>query len=121
MNNKPIIQYILSILFLFSGIVKAVDPYGTALKLNEYFKWFENDYATKLDFLQNYSMPTAIILCAIEIAVGVMLLYGVFRKVSAIATLLIIIPFTILTGIMAFSFSGINDCGCFGDALKISN
>lgn len=98
-----------------------MDVYGTSLKLSEYFAWIENDFGLALNVLNEFSMYFAVALCAIEIAVGVMLLYGVFRKVSAIATLLIIIPFTILTSIMAFSFSGVNDCGCFGDAIKISN
>jgi hypothetical protein len=50
-----------------------------------------------------------------------MLLYGVYKKISSILVVLVIFVFTILSCLIAFSVIEISDCGCFGDAIKMSN
>jgi len=105
---------ILSLVFIFSGFVKAVDPWGGAYKIEDYFSAFEltqfNSLAVSLSFLQ----------AAVEFGVGVCLLIGVYRRFNSILVLLIMLFMTPLTLYLAIA-NPVTDCGCFGDALVISN
>lgn len=107
----------LGTLFLVTGWLKGVDPYGTSLKLQEYFHWFG------WDGLQDAGMCVAILLCAGEIMLGLMLLSGAFRRATAWSVFVIVLLFTCLTGYMvvASGDTGIRECGCFGDAYTLSN
>ena len=114
--TQRILSSTLGVLFLVTGWLKGVDPYGTSLKLKEYFQWLGwND-------LQQVSMELAVILCAAEIAMGFFLWFGIYRRITAWAVLGFMLVFTLLTGYLAFSFnSGIQECGCFGQAFTMSN
>ena len=100
--------------FMFSGITKAVDPWGTAIKFGEYFQSFG------FDFLQILTMPAAVLLAAIEFTVGVNLLLGNSWKKTTWAALLIMLFMTPLTLYLAIA-NPVSDCGCFGDALILTN
>lgn len=100
-------------LFIFSGFIKANDPTGFGYKLQEYFHVFHTD------FLNDYSTWIAIIICGFEIAMGVFLLLGIYRKTVAWGLLLLIIFFTFLTFYSAF-FEVVSSCGCFGDAIPLT-
>ena len=107
-------RFILGLLFIFSGFVKAVDPWGGAYKILDYFSAFEltafNIWAIPLTFLQ----------AAVEFGVGVCLLLGIYRRINSILVLLIMLFMTPLTLYLAIA-NPVTDCGCFGDALVISN
>ena len=107
-------RVILGVVFVFSGFVKAVDPWGGAYKMMDYFSAFELD---KLNFL---ALPLAFLQAAVEFGVGVCLLAGIYRRVSSILVLLIMLFMTPLTLYLAIA-NPVSDCGCFGDALVISN
>lgn len=115
-KTQNMLSSTLGILFLVTGWLKGVDPYGTSLKLKEYFQWLGwND-------LQQMSMELAVLLCAAEIAMGFFLLFGIYRRITACVVLGFMLVFTLLTGYLAFSFdSGIQECGCFGDAYTMTN
>jgi uncharacterized membrane protein YphA (DoxX/SURF4 family) len=100
-------------LFVFSGLIKANDPLGFSYKLEEYFQVFQ------IDFLNNYSVIIAILLCSIEIILGALLLIGIWRKQVMWGLLLLIIFFTFLTFYSAF-FKVVTSCGCFGDAIPLT-
>ncbi|MGL5689821.1 MAG: MauE/DoxX family redox-associated membrane protein, partial [Bacteroidales bacterium] len=100
--------------FLFSGITKAVDPWGTAIKFGEYFQSFG------FEFLQILTMPAAVLLAAIEFTVGVNLLLGNSWKKNTWAAFLIMLIMTPLTLYLAIA-NPVSDCGCFGDALILTN
>lgn len=100
-------------LFIFSGFIKANDPTGFGYKLQEYFHVFHTD------FLNDYSTWIAIVICGFEIAMGVFLLLGIYRKTVAWGLLLLIIFFTFLTFYSAF-FEVVSSCGCFGDAIPLT-
>ncbi|MEJ5054076.1 BT_3928 family protein [Sphingobacterium sp. MYb382] len=100
-------------LFILSGFIKANDPTGFGYKLQEYFHVFHTD------FLNDYSTWIAIIICGFEIAMGVFLLLGIYRKTVAWGLLLLIIFFTFLTFYSAF-FEVVSSCGCFGDAIPLT-
>ncbi|NGM72343.1 BT_3928 family protein [Sphingobacterium sp. SGL-16] len=117
-SNKPdillwISRVFVGLLFIFSGLIKANDPMGFGYKLQEYFHVFN------LTFLNDYSAWIAIVICALEIILGILLLLGIARKSVAGGLLLLIIFFTFLTFYSAF-FNVVTSCGCFGDAIPLT-
>jgi hypothetical protein len=105
---------ILGMVFIFSGFVKAVDPLGSAYKFADYFTAF------KLGFLEFLTLPMGILLSAFELVLGITLILGYRKKISYLVTLWFMVFFTVLTFILAL-FNPVSDCGCFGDALILTN
>lgn len=101
------------ILFIISGIIKANDPSGFAYKLEEYFTVFG------IEWFNSYSVFLSIFICGLEILMGIALLIGFKANKNAWALLGLILFFTWLTGYSAIT-GKVTDCGCFGDALKLS-
>lgn len=108
-----IARVFVGILFIFSGLIKANDPLGFGYKLQEYFDVFH------LSSLHNYAVAIAIILCSLEIVLGILLLLGLFARKVAGGLLLLIIFFTFLTFYSAY-FNVVTTCGCFGDAIPLT-
>lgn len=100
--------------FLFSGFTKAVDPMGSAYKFIDYFREFS------LTFFNPFAIPLAVILAAIEFAVGACILFGVMRRTATTLGLLFMMFFTPLTLYLAIA-NPVKDCGCFGDAFILTN
>ncbi|RPH31246.1 MAG: DoxX family membrane protein [Bacteroidales bacterium] len=107
-------RYLLALLFIFSGFVKGVDPLGFAYKLDDYFKAFH------ADFLESLSLVLSFTLCAAELFIGLLLLFGVRLRLAAWGAFLFMAFFTPLTFVLAI-FNPVHDCGCFGDAIKLTN
>ena len=106
-------RFFVGIIFIFSGLIKANDPLGFGYKLEEYFEVFH------LAFLNNFAVAIAIIICALEIILGVALLLGLRAKKTSIGLLVLIIFFTFLTFYSA-AFNVVRTCGCFGDAIPLT-
>ncbi len=102
------------LVFVFSGFVKAVDPMGFTIKLEEYFDAFH------LGFLHFSALPLAIAVSAAELMIGLNLLAALRMKFTSWALLLFMCFFTVLTLILALT-NPVSDCGCFGDALVLTN
>ncbi len=100
--------------FVFSGFVKAVDPLGTAYKLEDYFAAYNMLWANDL------SLVLAIFLCAVELLVGVALLLNLRMRLTSWVLLLMMSFFTVLTFYDAL-YDPVPDCGCFGDAITLTN
>ena len=100
--------------FLFSGFVKAVDPLGFTYKIQDYLISFN------LVELFPLALPTAIVLVVVEFLIGVFLLLGIYRKPTVILAAVFMAFFLPLTLWIALK-NPVKDCGCFGDALIISN
>jgi len=100
--------------FVFSGTVKAIDPLGSTYKFSDYFTAFG------LDFLQPLSLPLAILLCLAEFIAGFALLTGTKYKEGLIGITVLMSFFTPLTLVLALT-NPVSDCGCFGDAVKLTN
>ena len=105
---------LLAAVFLFSGFVKGVDPWGTAIKFGEYFA------AWGIDWLDGAAIVLAIALAAFEMTMGFALLLGLRLRFVSLAVMLFMIGFTGLTLWIALK-NPVADCGCFGDAVKLSN
>mgnify|MGYP000000524936 CR=1 FL=1 len=100
--------------FIFSGFSKAVDPYGTFYKIGDYvaaWGWHLPD---------NIVLTGAFGLFSLEFALGLMLLLGCFRRAAAIASL-VVMAFMLPLSLWLALADPVADCGCFGDALVISN
>lgn len=107
-------RIILAATFLFSSIVKAIDPEGTAVKVSEYL------YAFGWSSLSSWSMALGILLIFCEFLVGACLLIGVWKRLTAISTFCFLLFFTILT-LYSLLYDPVKECGCFGDAIKLTN
>jgi len=106
-------RYTVSILFIISGLIKANDSIGFSYKLEEYFEVFG------IEWLVKYALLLAVGICIFEIMLGFMLFIGSRIKFTIWSLLIMIIYFTFLTFYSAY-FNKVTDCGCFGDALKLT-
>jgi hypothetical protein len=107
-------RIIIGLVFMFSGVVKAVDPLGTAYKFSDYFQAFH------LEFLQPVSLILAIILFTAEFISGFSVLSGYRQKTGIWGVMILMAIFTPLTLVLAIS-NPVSDCGCFGDAIHLTN
>ena len=109
-------RFVLAATFIFSGYVKAIDPLGTLYKLKDYTA------AMSLNgLLPDWALVVlAIALGALEFALGVFMLFAVRRHVVSRITLAFMTAMTVLT-LWIFVADPVKDCGCFGDALKLTN
>ena len=111
---NDVCRYIIAVTLIFSGFVKTIDPWGTALMLEEYFAAFG------WEGLKPAAMVLGIWLCAAELMMGCMLFLAVRLR---LITLFCVITMTIFTGLTLWLAIAepIADCGCFGNALKMTN
>lgn len=107
-------RWIVGIVFVFSGFVKGIDPMGFNYKLNDYLG------ALNLKFFEFVSLPAAFLLPFAEFAIGIGLLTGILIRLSTKLAFAFMLFFTPLTLYIALK-NPVTDCGCFGDALVISN
>lgn len=107
------IRIMVGLLFIISGLIKANDPTGFAYKLDEYFEVFHTP------FLIPYTVYIAMFICIFEIFLGVCLLVGSFLRSTLILLFAMMVFFTFLTWYSAY-YNVVTDCGCFGDALKLT-
>ncbi len=107
-------RIILGAVFIFSGFVKAVDPLGSDYKFSDYFTAF------KMGFLSFLALPMALLLPAIELVLGIALILGYHRRIIYRIVFWFLAFFTLLTLILAL-FNPVTDCGCFGDAIILTN
>lgn len=143
-----ILQNFCGALFVFSGWVKAVDPLGTAYKMEQYFAEFEATFSeTWLSFIapmfpwfSEHSISFSVTMIVFEIVLGLMLILGIKPKFTSWAFFILVVFFTFLTGftyltgyvgdgVNFFEFSKwgdwvetsmkVTDCGCFGDFLVL--
>ena len=107
-------RFLIGFTFLFSGFVKAVDPLGTVYKIQDYLQAFS------WNFFEEYAALLAIMLFTFEMLLGFSHLFGFHQKRTARWTVMFIFAMTLLTLVVALT-NPVKDCGCFGDALKLTN
>jgi uncharacterized membrane protein YphA (DoxX/SURF4 family) len=107
-------------LFIFSGLIKANDPVGFGVKLEDYFLVFaETIPLFGSHTLLGLTVPMAWAICVFEVGLGIALLLGIQRRFVAWSLLVMIVFFTWLTGYSAVT-GAVTDCGCFGDAIPLT-
>ncbi len=107
-------RVLLGLLFIFSSTVKGIDPIGTAYRVEDYL------LAYGLDGLTDLKLILAIALITTEFILGFALLFKLRYKIAAWGTFLMMIFFLVVTWFDATK-NLVPDCGCFGDAIKLSN
>ena len=103
------------VLFIISGFIKLNDPLGFSYKLQEYF----SQDVLNIPFLEPYALGISVLVVVFEVVLGVFLIIGYKPKFTIWSLLGMIVFFTFLTFYSAY-FDKVKDCGCFGDALKLT-
>lgn len=112
---KNILRIIIALIFLLSGFVKAIDAVGFSFKLEEYF----SPSVFNLPFLESHALLIAIFVVVFELIFGFMLLIKAKLRFTLLTLIGLCIFFAFLTFYSAF-YNVVTDCGCFGDALKLT-
>jgi uncharacterized membrane protein YphA (DoxX/SURF4 family) len=108
-----LLRWLFGAVFLFSGLTKAVDPVGTSVFVEKYLMTYG------LDALLEPALPIAIALATVELTLGIAVVVNVFHRATLRVALLFVAIFTIIT-LLSATVLPIGDCGCFGDAVKLS-
>lgn len=116
---KEFARFAVAGLFIFSGLIKLNDPVGTAIKLEEYFQVFSQDFASFFEIFVPAALFLSVFLSVLEVLLGVALIIGYRMKLTSFVLVAMIIFFTALTFYSA-STGKVTDCGCFGDAIKLT-
>ena len=111
-----ICRAILALTFTFSGFSKAVDPIGTQYKIHDYLEAWGMQ-TLNVDWL---TMIASLVVSTMEFFIGIMFLFAIRRRLMSKITLMLMTLMTTLT-LWLFIADPISDCGCFGDALKLTN
>jgi len=107
-------RLLVGLVFIFSGTVKGVDPLGTAYRIEDYFIAYGTEWAIPL------ALFFSAFLCTLEFILGISLIFNASIKISSWVLFPMMIFFTVLTLGDAI-WEPVPDCGCFGDAIKLSN
>ena len=111
-----IARLLMAVTFILSGFVKAVDPLGTQYKIHDYLAAMG---------LARYvpdalTLTSSVVLSATEFILGICLLFAIRRRLVSKITLVLMTIMTLLTLWVAIA-DPVSDCGCFGDALVLTN
>ncbi|MGN0234558.1 MAG: BT_3928 family protein [Bacteroidaceae bacterium] len=111
-----VVRMLVACTFIFSGMVKLIDPRGTEYKIQDYAQAFG------LSAMAQGVTPLvlAVALAMTEFTMGVYLFFSIRRRRTAQLALLFMLVFTSLTLYLAVA-NPVKDCGCFGDALVLTN
>lgn len=115
---SPWIVWLLRILvgatFVMSGFVKAIDPWGSIIKITEYIN------AWGIDVMPSLITLGAFALGAFEFIWGAMLFFGCYKRFS-VWMLTLLMAFMLPLTLYILISSPVDDCGCFGDFIILSN
>ena len=111
-----VVRLVLALTYLFSGVVKLIDPRGTQYKIEDYGAAFG---VTNL-MPEGLPLVLACVLAVMEFLMGIYLLYGIRRRLTSVVSICFMLVMTPLTLYLVIK-NPVSDCGCFGDALVLSN
>ena len=109
-----ICRFLLAVVFLFSGFVKANDPEGMAIKLSDYLAAFGIEHSHWV------VLTLAVVLAFVELITGIYLLFGIHRRTMSLWVLIFTSLMTLLT-LYILIVNPVEDCGCFGDVIRLSH
>lgn len=112
---KGLLRFIIAVIFIASGFVKAVDLVGFSFKMEEYF----SPSVFNMPFLEKFALIFSIIVVVLELFLGFLLLLKLKLKFTLSALIALCVFFGFLTFYSAY-FNVVTDCGCFGDAIKFT-
>ncbi|PZP46937.1 MAG: DoxX family protein [Pseudopedobacter saltans] len=106
-------RWIVGLLFIFSGLIKANDPLGLSYKMQEFFEAWGGQG------LNGITLPLAYVMNIFEVLAGVAVIVGYAMPLFSWLLLLLTLGFTFLTGYASLS-GKFKTCGCFGDCLPLT-
>ncbi len=107
-------RFIAGGIFIFSGFAKGIDPWGTFYQIKDYLAvWGWN-------IPDSLILSGAFILIITEFITGVSVFFGCFRRGGPILMTLIM-TFMLPLSLWIALKNPVEDCGCFGEALILSN
>ncbi|MCF6170061.1 MAG: DoxX family protein [Bacteroidales bacterium] len=109
-----IFRILIGLVFIFSSFMKGVDPLGTAYRVEDYLE------AYGMYWLLDGALAISFFLISVEFLLGIAIILKLKVRLAALGVLLIMFFFTVLTWFDA-RYTLVPDCGCFGDAIKLSN
>ena len=109
-------RIIFGLVFVFSGFVKAIDPLGFSYKIEEYLHTFGGYFES----LADHAVLVGAILSTLELIIGLNVIFKVRFNATSVLAMLFMLVYTPLTLYIAIK-NPVIDCGCFGDAIIISN
>ena len=109
-------RLVLAVAFILSGFVKAVDPLGTQYKIHDYLGTLGLANMVP-DFV---TLSTSVVQSSAEFFLGICLLFAIRRRLVSLIVMILMVVMTLLTLWLAIA-NPISDCGCFGDALVLTN
>ena len=110
----PFIRIFLGLVFLFSSVVKGIDPVGTSYRVEDYllvYGWTS---------LVPFAMWITFLVIVSEFLLGIGFLFNIFIRTASRAMFLMLLFFLVVTWLDA-RYNMVSDCGCFGDAIKLTN
>ena len=113
-RTKRFCGYLVGIVFFISGVLKLLDPVGTSMIVDEYYKFMH------MDFLSFSAKPVAVAVSMAETLIGAALITGVWRRVTALAALVAMGIFMLIS-VALLVFDPVMDCGCFGEAVHLTH
>lgn len=105
--------WLLGALFIFSGATKSIDPVGTSIFVEKYLVTYG------LEPLMPAALALGVAVAVVEVAVGVMLIGGVMRRMVALLSFVMMALFTVVT-LLSATVLPIGDCGCFGEVVSLT-
>lgn len=111
---RRISAIILGFVFFLAGVFKLMDPVGAGLVVEEYLNFFH------LGFLRFAAYPLGFLMAYLETIIGAALVTGVWKKLTAIASIIFTGVFTVITAILLISKAEM-DCGCFGEIIELTH
>ena len=107
---------VVGLTFILSGFVKAIDPLGTQYKIQDYLAAIP----PSLSLPDMLTLLMSVSLSMVEFTLGAFMLTAISRRVTARLTLLFMLVMTAVT-VWIYIADPVKDCGCFGDALILTN
>ncbi|MFZ4521889.1 MAG: BT_3928 family protein [Bacteroidales bacterium] len=111
---RTVFRILVGLVFVYSGFVKGIDPLGTVYRMEDYF------IAFNIPMFIPLSIYLTVFLCTLEFLLGISMLFNIWIRKTVWLLVPMMLFFTILTFFDAV-YNIVPDCGCFGDALKITN
>ena len=109
-------RVLVGVVFVLSGLLKAVDPVGTALKIGQYLAPVLDTHGAKGEL---FTLSLSFVLCGAEFLLGAFLLMGIYRKLCARLSFLFMVAMTAVS-LYSVVLHPVSDCGCFGDAIHLT-
>lgn len=112
-SQRRFCAIVIGLVFLLSGIFKLMDPVGTRLIVEGYYRFFH------VAFLQPTALVFGLLLSLAEALTGAALVAGVYRKAAAWSACILLLIFTLVTFLLWITGSRM-ECGCFGEAIHLT-